>query len=160
MKEGFTVLTSSPLRKLLLGDAAQLLGFSRSKGKEADDARQRAISGNSSDIQDIITKYNEILRARNAIDYDDQISLACDLLLGDESLLQTYRTKAAHLLVDEYQDINAAQFELIRLLSADSLDGLFVVGDDDQSIYKSEADRPNTYETSKHTSAHHRSSNT
>jgi DNA helicase-2/ATP-dependent DNA helicase PcrA len=50
-------------------------------------------------------------------------------------LLSKYRGMARHLLVDEYQDINAAQFELIWILSEGQRDGLFVVGDDDQSIY-------------------------
>ena len=50
-------------------------------------------------------------------------------------LLEKFQAQCRHLLVDEYQDINAAQFELIRLLSAKHPHGLFVVGDDDQSIY-------------------------
>jgi DNA helicase-2/ATP-dependent DNA helicase PcrA len=50
-------------------------------------------------------------------------------------LAAIYRGQAIHLLVDEYQDINSGQFELIRILSAGQEQGLFVVGDDDQSIY-------------------------
>jgi superfamily I DNA/RNA helicase len=75
------------------------------------------------------------MRICAAIDYDEQILLACDLLRREPAVLEKYRKASTHLLVDEYQDINSAQHELIRLLSQGNLSGLFVVGDDDQSIY-------------------------
>ena len=76
-----------------------------------------------------------IMSKCNRVDYDDQVLLACRILEGDAALLAEYRSRCRHLLVDEYQDINAAQFRLIKLLSAESLPGLFAVGDDAQSIY-------------------------
>jgi superfamily I DNA/RNA helicase len=98
--------------------------------------RQRGCAGTpSAEVSLICEQYRKILRANGAIDYDDQILLACKALRKDQELLRKYRVTCRHLLVDEYQDINAAQFELIRLLSEESLGGLFVVGDDDQSIY-------------------------
>ena len=51
------------------------------------------------------------------------------------NFLKEYQEKCSQLLVDEYQDINAAQFRLIEILSRESRNGLFVVGDDAQSIY-------------------------
>jgi len=71
----------------------------------------------------------------NHIDFDDQILFACQILERNLDLLEKYQSGAKHLLVDEYQDINAAQFKLIELLSRESRNGLFVVGDDAQSIY-------------------------
>jgi DNA helicase-2/ATP-dependent DNA helicase PcrA len=71
----------------------------------------------------------------NYIDFDDQIHFACDILEQYPEVLEKYQSRAEHLLVDEYQDINAAQFRLIELLSRESPEGLFVVGDDAQSIY-------------------------
>jgi DNA helicase-2/ATP-dependent DNA helicase PcrA len=56
-------------------------------------------------------------------------------LENNPEILEKYQKRANHLLVDEYQDINAAQFKLIELLSRKNRNGLFVVGDDAQSIY-------------------------
>lgn len=61
--------------------------------------------------------------------------LACRVLKDNPDILLKYQEQCKHLLVDEYQDINASQFELIKLLTNGQKDGLFVVGDDDQSIY-------------------------
>lgn len=69
------------------------------------------------------------------IDYDDQILLACRLLRESEEIAKEIRESVKYLLVDEYQDINQAQCEFIQLLSKGQTEGLFVVGDDDQSIY-------------------------
>jgi DNA helicase-2/ATP-dependent DNA helicase PcrA len=69
------------------------------------------------------------------VDFDDQILFACRILEKNPTILKKYQFRAKHLLVDEYQDINTAQFRLIELLSRESRNGLFVVGDDAQSIY-------------------------
>jgi DNA helicase-2/ATP-dependent DNA helicase PcrA len=71
----------------------------------------------------------------NYVDFDDQILFACHILEKNPTILKKYQFQAKHLLVDEYQDINTAQFRLIELLSRESRNGLFVVGDDAQSIY-------------------------
>lgn len=71
----------------------------------------------------------------NYVDFDDQILFACRILEKNPTILKKYNCRATHLLVDEYQDINAAQFRLIELLSRESRNWLFVVGDDAQSIY-------------------------
>lgn len=131
-----SVVQSDPTRAILMGDAAQLAGFKRSDGKEA--LRRRQCGDHipiDSQEHHICEQYCSILRACNAIDYDDQILLACKLLKDHTDVGATYRAQATHLLVDEYQDINAGQFELIRALCAGQEEGLFVVGDDDQSIY-------------------------
>ncbi len=78
--------------------------------------------------------YRRHLRALNALDLDDMVCLPRDLLAEDEELLGRWRERIGHLLVDEYQDTNAAQYELVRLLAGDG-SNLVVVGDDDQSIY-------------------------
>ena len=61
--------------------------------------------------------------------------LACEALEQDGQLLAEWQARTRYLLVDEYQDINEAQCRLIQLLAAGHPDGLFAVGDDDQSIY-------------------------
>jgi DNA helicase-2/ATP-dependent DNA helicase PcrA len=69
------------------------------------------------------------------IDYDDQILLAYKLLEDYPEILKKEQNKVEYLLVDEYQDINHAQWKLIKLLSEGKTENLFVVGDGDQSIY-------------------------
>ncbi len=131
-----SVIQSDPTKAILMGDAAQLAGFERRQGEETMRCRQRGkCAPNKSGKCQICDQYRSILCACGAIDYDDQILLACRLLNDHTNVAATYRAQASHLLVDEYQDINSGQFELIRILSAGQEKGLFVVGDDDQSIY-------------------------
>ena len=59
---------------------------------------------------------------------------ACDLLETDARLRLRWQTRFSHVCVDEFQDVDAAQLRLVRLLAAPE-DNLFVVGDDDQTIY-------------------------
>jgi len=123
---------------VVLGDAAQLLGLPRDRGTDvAAGCRRRGRCAPSDDRDEcrVCDRYSSILRSQSVLDYDDQILLACQLFRDDEQVLSAYRQAAAHLLVDEYQDINAAQFELIRLLAGPDASGLYATGDDNQSIY-------------------------
>lgn len=136
LRKGFSVISSDTLRKLLLEDAAQLAGFPRSDGLEISKRRTEGITTPVDDPKSgIEAKYREMMRACNTVDYDEQIMLACKLLRENGDIRQEWAAKSKHLLVDEYQDINAAHFDLIRLLSEGQTEGLYVVGDDDQSIY-------------------------
>jgi len=136
LTDSVRVVYSDRLRDILIGDAAQLAGFKREDSKLTARCRQ---FGNCKPSNDkackICEQYKKILRCCSAIDHDDQILLACQALGKDSELLMKYQTCCKYLLVDEYQDINAGQFEFIRFLSRDQEAGLFVVGDDDQSIY-------------------------
>lgn len=136
LSKNVQVVYSDELRNILVQDAAQHAGFNRDDGRETAKCRQFG-DCRASDCRkcEICRQYKEILRCCSAFDYDDQILLACQILKQDHKLLEKYRTYCKHLLVDEYQDINAGQFELICLLSEGHREGLFVVGDDDQSIY-------------------------
>ncbi|MHA2010572.1 MAG: ATP-dependent helicase [Candidatus Hodarchaeales archaeon] len=136
LNEDFTILSSKNIRRLLFEDAAQLTGFPREKGNEALYCKERGIiPEKDNDLRAISDKYVDIMTASNSIDFDDQIIIACDLLKKNKSILSEYQKKATYLLIDEYQDINYYQYCLIRLLCGDHLEGLFAVGDDDQSIY-------------------------
>ena len=79
-------------------------------------------------------RYEEALRASNAVDFDDLIGLPVKLLTSRPAVLAQCRDRFHYLMVDEYQDTNAAQFRLLRLLTGPE-QNLCVVGDDDQSIY-------------------------
>lgn len=130
------IVQSDQTKTLLMTDAAQLAGFDRSQAEGTIECRQIGkCEPNGSPQCRICEQYCSILRGCQAIDYDDQILLSCRLLRNHSNLAAIYRGQAIHLLVDEYQDINSGQFALIRLLSAGQEHGLFVVGDDDQSIY-------------------------
>ncbi len=86
-------------------------------------------------IAQAYSEYQEALRKSNAMDFDDLIVKAVELLKADREVLENYQKRFKYIMVDEYQDTNTAQFELVRLL-ADASHNLCVVGDDDQSIYK------------------------
>ncbi|MGE4578404.1 MAG: ATP-dependent helicase [Desulfuromonadales bacterium] len=83
---------------------------------------------------EIYPRYQRALKAFNAIDFDDIIMLAVTLLQNYPEVLAKYQERFRYILVDEYQDTNAAQYLLLRLLSG-KYHNLCVVGDDDQSIY-------------------------
>jgi ATP-dependent DNA helicase UvrD/PcrA len=74
-------------------------------------------------------------RGEGLVDFDDLLVDAVRLLEGNPQLLSRYRVRHPHLMVDEYQDTNLAQERLVELLGQDAR-SVFVVGDDDQSIYR------------------------
>jgi DNA helicase-2/ATP-dependent DNA helicase PcrA len=136
LPEDFRVVTDSQLRRIVFRDASLLEGSGEKEAKEAELLRQKAVTPEAGcQAARIIERYETILRANKAIDYDDQISLACELLEINPDVLNKFSATCVHLLVDEYQDVNAGQQDLIQLLSKEHPEGLFVVGDDDQSIY-------------------------
>ena len=80
------------------------------------------------------TRYESALRACNAVDFDDLILLTLRLFVEFPDALEACRTRYRYVMVDEYQDTNASQFQLVHLLTEQHRN-LCVVGDDDQSIY-------------------------
>lgn len=83
----------------------------------------------------VYREYQALLLKNNALDFDDLIVKAVELLRQDGQVLDYYQERFRYIMVDEYQDTNTAQFQLIKLLAA-KYQNLCVVGDDDQSIYK------------------------
>jgi ATP-dependent DNA helicase UvrD/PcrA len=80
------------------------------------------------------SRYETALRACNAVDFDDLILLTLKLFAEHPNALESSRTRYRYVMVDEYQDTNAAQFKLVHQLTREHRN-LCVVGDDDQSIY-------------------------
>ena len=80
-------------------------------------------------------EYQKVLKNNNAMDFDDLLVNAVELLKSNQEVLEHYQNRLRYIMVDEYQDTNSIQFEFIRLL-AGANHNLCVVGDDDQSIYK------------------------
>ncbi len=95
----------------------------------------------STQFRDIYEAYDKKLRANGLIDFDDMLTLTRELLLQRADHLQVWQQKFRYILVDEVQDMNALQYEIVRLLAASGSE-LFFVGDDDQSIYQFRGARP------------------
>ena len=91
-------------------------------------------------VADAYVEYDKRMRASNALDFDDLIMRTVELLRDNPLIAEHYHRRFHHILVDEYQDTNHAQYVLVRALVGDGSDGvtpaeLTVVGDSDQSIY-------------------------
>jgi len=104
-------------------------------------AQTRAADNHERIAATLYARYNELLRACNSVDFDDLISLPVVLLRDNQQVRDKWRGRVRHLLVDEYQDTNAAQYELVRLL-VDKFGAFTAVGDDDQSIYSWRGAKP------------------
>ena len=85
-------------------------------------------------IQETYQRYQDYMQAINALDFDDMILQPLRLLTIYQEALVRWQNKVGYLLVDEYQDTNASQYRLLKLLVGNK-GGLTCVGDDDQSIY-------------------------
>jgi DNA helicase II / ATP-dependent DNA helicase PcrA len=81
-----------------------------------------------------LAAHADLMRLRGALDFDDLVVRAGELLQTDPQVRLAWQSRFSHVCVDEFQDVDAAQLRLVRLLAAPE-DNLFVVGDDDQTIY-------------------------
>jgi ATP-dependent DNA helicase Rep len=113
----------------------------KNQGLDGMQAQRVAESGEGAKRADLVVaarvmqRYEERLTAYQAVDFDDLIRLPLQLLRGDEEARSKWRDTLRYLLVDEYQDTNATQYELLKLLADGKRPMFTVVGDDDQSIY-------------------------
>ena len=92
------------------------------------------------DFKKFYNSYKNILFEYRKLDFHDMIELCSELLSENRDILKKYREKYKYILIDEFQDINKEQYDIIKLLSKNK--NLFVVGDDDQSIYKFRGSKP------------------
>jgi len=88
----------------------------------------------SEKVNDIYSLYQKKLKANNALDFGDLIMKIVELYQQNPAVLEYYQKRFRYILVDEYQDVNFAQYRLVQLLSGDD-NNLCVVGDPDQGIY-------------------------
>jgi ATP-dependent DNA helicase Rep len=106
----------------------------KNQGLNADGADAAATSDDERVAARVMRLYQDRLGAFQAVDFDDLIALPLKLLQRDDEARAKWQAQFHHILVDEYQDTNAVQYELLRALVGER--GLFTaVGDDDQSIY-------------------------
>jgi superfamily I DNA/RNA helicase len=92
------------------------------------------VEGRAPPRLDLVEGYEALLRLRGAVDFDDLVTGACQRLETEAPLRRRWQARFTHVCVDEFQDVDAAQLRLVRLL-AEPERNLFVVGDDDQTIY-------------------------
>ena len=85
--------------------------------------------------------YETRLRKSGLLDFDDMLVMCHDLFGQRPDILQAWQRKYRYILIDEFQDINRIQYEIIRMLARPE-NNLFIVGDDDQSIYRFRGARP------------------
>ncbi|MEN9983288.1 MAG: hypothetical protein RI918_1257 [Pseudomonadota bacterium] len=106
----------------------------KSAGLNAEMALLQAKDDNERIIAKVMASYEERLSAFQAVDFDDLIGLPLKLLKNHEHVRQKWQAQMGHVLVDEYQDTNATQYEVLKHLVGDKA-RFTAVGDDDQSIY-------------------------
>ena len=100
-----------------------------------------ATSTGEREFAEAYKRYQDNLKAYNALDFDDLILLPTLLLKSSETIRAKWQSKIRYLLVDEYQDTNTSQYELVKLLVGERA-RFTVVGDDDQSIYSWRGAKP------------------
>ena len=98
------------------------------------DAKRFADNGFEEACATIYEHYQELLELQNSLDFDDMLLLVHKLFSDFPDVLAHYQDRYRYLLIDEYQDTNAAQFTIVKMLIGERRN-LCVVGDDDQSIY-------------------------
>ena len=145
LKPQFSILDSDDVTSLLKDaggttDAATArqwqwaISLWKNMGLNAATAEAQAQDDNERITARIMARYEERLSAYQSVDFDDLIGLPLKLLQNHPEVRAKWQEQISHWLVDEYQDTNATQYELLKLLAGER-QCLTAVGDDDQSIY-------------------------
>ena len=111
--------------------------ISRAKNDGVNPAKYRQEYGDGEIVAltaRVYARYEDKLRSSNALDFDDLLLKTLHLFDEYPDVLEKYQRRFRYIMVDEYQDTNAVQYRIVRLL-AKGHGNIFVVGDDDQSIY-------------------------
>jgi len=111
------------------------ISYAKNQGVPPDRFAARFPSDVAKDLEYIYERYDSRLRNANSLDFDDLLLKSVAVLEKVPDLRKYYSNWYSYILVDEYQDTNRPQYELLRLLTC-AHNNLFVVGDEDQSIYK------------------------
>lgn len=115
--------------------------ISRVKGDGIDIECYYSIHCPEQVFRDLFNGYQQRLQRHRCLDFDDMVVYTYQLLRAREDILARWQQQFSYILIDEFQDINALQYETICML-AEPENNLFIVGDDDQSIYGFRGARP------------------
>jgi len=111
------------------------------KNELHDLAYYHSTSIGAADFRRIIEMYESYKSDKNKIDFDDMLVMTYQMFKTEPAQLARVRKTYQYIMIDEFQDINSVQYETVKLLAAPA-NNLFIVGDDDQSIYKFRGSRP------------------
>ena len=145
LKKNFSILDTDDVTSILKDaggttDAATArqwqwaISLWKNQGLNAAMAEAQASNDNERITARIMARYEERLSAYQSVDFDDLIGLPLKLLQQHEEVRLAWQQQMGHVLVDEYQDTNATQYEVLKLLVGERA-RFTAVGDDDQSIY-------------------------
>jgi DNA helicase-2/ATP-dependent DNA helicase PcrA len=135
------VLAELEVDKKHLNPAAALISLAKNSG---DPEAFLELNGYKvPKIKDALKLYNEAIRQQNAVDFDDILLLARDLLRDHPEVCESYQRRFRYILIDEFQDTAPIQAELVDLLVSDG--NLTVVGDDYQAIYQFRGATPSIF---------------
>lgn len=115
--------------------------ISRVKTEAIDINAYYSASCPEEEFRDIYKYYVKTLKKMGLIDFDDMLLYCHELLTTRRDILAKWQQKYQYILIDEFQDINKIQYDIIKLM-AKPQDNLFIVGDDDQSIYGFRGSKP------------------
>lgn len=127
-------------------DEAEFIGnitgeISRVKNERKNILEYEALSCDTGAFRKLFQKYDNFLRRQNQIDFDDMLVYTYELLSQRKDILRAWQNKFQYILIDESQDMNQLQYDIMKLLAAPK-NNLFMVGDDDQSIYRFRGAKP------------------
>lgn len=121
--------------------ASVLSEISMVKGELMDLDHYYAKNCSEDVFKQLFLGYEEQLRKRRLLDFDDMLVMCYQLFQERPDILSAWQNKYKYILIDEFQDINRIQYEIVRML-AEPENNLFIVGDDDQSIYRFRGAKP------------------
>ncbi len=101
----------------------------------------KALSCTETVFRKIVHSYEQERKKLRKVDFDDMLVLTYSLFQSRPDILKLWQSKFKYILIDEFQDINSVQYDVIRML-AEPENNIFIVGDDDQSIYRFRGSRP------------------
>jgi DNA helicase II / ATP-dependent DNA helicase PcrA len=111
------------------------------KGGQMDLDNYYSIHCSDEVFRSIYNEYNNRLRKSNLIDFDDMLLFCYQLFTERKDILAMWQNKYRYILIDEFQDINKVQYDIIKMMALPR-NNLFIVGDDDQSIYRFRGAKP------------------
>lgn len=117
------------------------LEISKIKSERIDIKSYYSVNCPEEQFQRIYSGYTEKMQRQRLIDFDDILLYTYELLAKRKDILQIWQEKYRYILIDEFQDINRIQYDIVRMLALPQ-NNLFIVGDDDQSIYQFRGAKP------------------